>query len=387
LWKVGGVTPQDAEFSRVLSFLARATRSYYLFAYVLDIERVCAQLADIGPAAAPVYAYLIRSLAEASDATERRAILLALGGIGRATAGSIPLLIGTLNTVEDTEALTLAVLALGKFGERARDAIPALEALRTRVSGRLVRDIGTATEQIGVGEDERLLGSNVARAFRLGELEITSTSNLVGDAVEFRCSLINMSGESLEVPDRIVQQYWIERLGDQKEIPSVPPGARRVGARYASGGSVIHANPRIEAGEHIPLYKKLDTAGFPEGSYRLTLEYRSERIVLESTSIEFELKNRRSRERRNRESRKQPPPVVVGRLSGGVLALPQTPPLAPSGSKDGSRESVPHSQTDVLAASEKSLPALGWTAPASGPPRPRPSDWTGAYLGCTHSSS
>jgi hypothetical protein len=111
-----------------------------------------------------------------------------------------------------------------------------------------------------------------------------------GDSIEFLLDLVNTSDQPLVIPltnffgssFHLVgtQQAWIERLGPDPTIPSIPPIIGRKGTWYASGGAIIAVEGlpgnTIPPGGRITRQASLlySTAGFPSGRYRFHVEYK-----------------------------------------------------------------------------------------------------------------
>jgi hypothetical protein len=116
------------------------------------------------------------------------------------------------------------------------------------------------------------------------------TSFSPGEPLEFLLDLVNTSEEPLVVPltdffgssFHLVgtQQAWIERLGPEPSIPSIPPIIGRKGTWYASGGSIIAVEglsgntipPRGRVARQASVF--YSTVGFPSGRYRFHVEYK-----------------------------------------------------------------------------------------------------------------
>jgi hypothetical protein len=82
-----------------------------------------------------------------------------------------------------------------------------------------------------------------------------------------------------------VIQYWIERLGADPTIPDLQTA--REGSRYAHGGFTLGA---IKAGERRPLGRTVSTGGYPAGPYRFYIEFKEQDKVLETLTVDFEIR-------------------------------------------------------------------------------------------------
>lgn len=111
-----------------------------------------------------------------------------------------------------------------------------------------------------------------------------------GDSVELLYDLVNTSEQPLVIPltdffgssFHLVgtEQAWIERLGPDSTIPSIPPIVGRKGTWYATGGAIIAlegltANT-IPPGGRVTRQVTLihPTGAFPSGRYRFHVEYK-----------------------------------------------------------------------------------------------------------------
>ena len=111
-----------------------------------------------------------------------------------------------------------------------------------------------------------------------------------GDFVEFAFDLVNTTDQPLVIPltdffgtpFHLVgtEQAWLERLGADPTIPSIPPIIARKGTWYAAGGSIIAVEGlpgnTIPAGGRVPRGAAIfyPTSGFPTGRYRFHVEYK-----------------------------------------------------------------------------------------------------------------
>lgn len=111
-----------------------------------------------------------------------------------------------------------------------------------------------------------------------------------GDFVEFAFDLVNTTDQPLVIPltdffgtpFHLVgtEQAWLERLGADPTIPSIPPIIGRKGTWYAAGGSIIAVEGlpgnTIPGGGRVPRGAAIfySTSGFPTGRYRFHVEYK-----------------------------------------------------------------------------------------------------------------
>jgi hypothetical protein len=111
-----------------------------------------------------------------------------------------------------------------------------------------------------------------------------------GDFVEFTFDLVNTSDQPLVIPltnffgtpFHLVgtEQAWLERLGPDPTIPSIPPIIGRKGTWYAAGGAIIAIEGlpgnTIPAGGRVPRGAAIfyPTDAFPTGRYRFHVEYK-----------------------------------------------------------------------------------------------------------------
>jgi hypothetical protein len=120
----------------------------------------------------------------------------------------------------------------------------------------------------------------------------TSSHNYGGDRGEQVLAatwrMVNHSQETLYVPLTVIgeqplravgiRQWWIERLGEYKDIPCYNPKALRIGDRYAANGFVIVSEPEWPAKEHVDFAytwpAPMDVTCFPKGRYRIDMEFR-----------------------------------------------------------------------------------------------------------------
>jgi len=111
-----------------------------------------------------------------------------------------------------------------------------------------------------------------------------------GDALEFQYDLVNTSATPLVIPltdffgasFHLVgsEQSWLERLGPDPTIPSIPAVIGRKGTWYASGGAIsaVEGLPgnTLPAGGVVPRGASVfySTDEFPTGRYRFHVEYK-----------------------------------------------------------------------------------------------------------------
>jgi hypothetical protein len=148
-----------------------------------------------------------------------------------------------------------------------------------------------------LAESQRL---PVYQSLKLTNARVVGGPHSVGDDVLLSYSLHNMTREDIDVPldssfsrpMRIVgtRQHWIERDGEDKNIPGLPARTARQGAKYAVGGTIIPAKATIGGGDAIKLQQRLKTVGYPPGKYTVYIEYLKTRGgVLQTAHVEFEL--------------------------------------------------------------------------------------------------
>lgn len=116
-----------------------------------------------------------------------------------------------------------------------------------------------------------------------------------GDTVTFHYALKNTSDQELQLPPNQkfplgARQHWIERLGEDPKIQSIPAKVARKGHLYAAGGYSIPGKGKIPPAGVIPFASSIDTNGFPAGRYKYYVEYRdSKGKTFQLESVEFEL--------------------------------------------------------------------------------------------------
>jgi hypothetical protein len=147
--------------------------------------------------------------------------------------------------------------------------------------------------------------NDIYQALKVQNIRTKGNHFSPGDVVTVTYNLVNTAGETLQVPLNHTysnpyylvgsQQHWIERLGRDSKIPSMPTRIARVGSRYAAGGRIIRTKPTISAGESLSMQQRIQTQGFPPGKYRYFIEYKQlENEILQTKTFEFELVDRPS---------------------------------------------------------------------------------------------
>ncbi|MBC8869644.1 MAG: HEAT repeat domain-containing protein [Planctomycetes bacterium] len=140
----------------------------------------------------------------------------------------------------------------------------------------------------------------VYAALRLSNARVLGGPHSPGDTIRITYELRNTSKTDLLVPlDSSssrptylvgVLQHWIEREGADSAIPTMPARVKRVGAKYAAGGSVTRSKRVIPAGESLTFQRSVDTAGYPAGKYTYYIDYMKLRGgVFQTEKIGFEL--------------------------------------------------------------------------------------------------
>lgn len=133
-------------------------------------------------------------------------------------------------------------------------------------------------------------GSTMEEVYQAVRIEglTTRPTYVAGELVVADYSLVNRSGTTLTIPLTVdpamtgymlgIVQHWIERLGGDKRIPSIPPQIFFDGARYAAGGWILVDGQLPQhvwaANVAIPVGSQLDTTGYPTGDYRFYVEYK-----------------------------------------------------------------------------------------------------------------
>lgn len=144
--------------------------------------------------------------------------------------------------------------------------------------------------------------NHVYAAMRISDVSIMRERFMIGENVSVEYCLTNTSGRDLDIPvntefsERFflvgVQQYWVERLGNDPVIASMPLRISRDGRRYAAGGSIITSKRLITAGDQLYLYSQLDTKEYPPGNYRYYIEYKklnNVHAVIQCEHVDFQL--------------------------------------------------------------------------------------------------
>lgn len=145
--------------------------------------------------------------------------------------------------------------------------------------------------------------AEVYAAMKLTPLEIVGAPGVPGTILATRVGLHNASGRTLRVPlHRAANppypligaaRAWLERLGPDPAIPSIPDQVGRQGNRYAMGQGLlpVSGDGLVRPNQSLLLNPRINTEGFPPGSYRYTIEYLdvSASAVLQSVSVDFEV--------------------------------------------------------------------------------------------------
>ena len=131
----------------------------------------------------------------------------------------------------------------------------------------------------------------IYNALKIENLQTDKSIYTAGEQVEATYDLVNRSDSTLVIPLNTdfsqpfylvgIRQHWIERLGPNSTIPSIPANIARDGARYAAGGAIIPTDgsfpdhrwpPSASIAFSSPL--GYDTSDFPAGTYRFYTEYK-----------------------------------------------------------------------------------------------------------------
>ena len=137
-------------------------------------------------------------------------------------------------------------------------------------------------------------------AMSLEKVVVNKEKYKSGEQVVLTYELTNSSSSVLLVPENRdysrpfhlagIHQKWIERLGADSTIPTMPKRIARDGSKYAAGGAIIPTGPRLSPFESIPFRSTSDTGGFPAGTYRIHVEYKDlKNNTLQTASTEFEI--------------------------------------------------------------------------------------------------
>jgi tetratricopeptide (TPR) repeat protein len=138
----------------------------------------------------------------------------------------------------------------------------------------------------------------VYRAMKLTALRAGAGPLKVGDKILINWEWKNTSERDLRLPanDKAPThsigtfQHWIERLGDDADIPVFPADVLRAGRLYAAGSWGAFAPPLIPRGRSFPGWRSRDTRGFPPGRYRYHVHFNdADGTTLPSASVEFDL--------------------------------------------------------------------------------------------------
>ena len=144
--------------------------------------------------------------------------------------------------------------------------------------------------------------ASVYSGMKLRNLRLRKQDYRCGDMVEVEYELVNESGKALDIPITKIysrpmylvgsRQHWVERLGPDPQIDSMPTRIARRGRKYAAGGTIIHSPATIRESQHLKFVKHLDTQGYPPGKYCFYVEYKKVQHmpVIMSEDIKFELK-------------------------------------------------------------------------------------------------
>jgi hypothetical protein len=144
-------------------------------------------------------------------------------------------------------------------------------------------------------------------AIKVEDFRSDQTSYAARQIMTVQYKLANRSPNRLVIPvyppsapQRLVgtEQFWIERLEGDGEIPAMPTSVSRAGRRYAVGGGTISIERwlrkvTMDPGEAIPIQKSINLAGYPAGSYRLYLNYQrlEKQAILQSATYDFKVIN------------------------------------------------------------------------------------------------
>ncbi|NQT38303.1 MAG: hypothetical protein HQ581_12475 [Planctomycetes bacterium] len=140
----------------------------------------------------------------------------------------------------------------------------------------------------------------IYKAMKITNVRTVGEPYAPGDTVAIAYEIANTSDTALNVPVNHTysrpfhligsRQHWIERQGGESRIPAISPRARRRGRQYAAGGSIIHAEPILAAGERLHFTQQVSTTGYPAGKYTYYTEYRQlGGRVIQTEKIDFEL--------------------------------------------------------------------------------------------------
>lgn len=124
----------------------------------------------------------------------------------------------------------------------------------------------------------------VYESVKIEGLTANKTSYVQGEEVKVYYDLVNWSETTLVIPENIdysrsfhllgTIQHWIQRLGPDSIIPSIPDKIEKRGARYGAGGTIVPAGTALKPFERMPIHKTIDTTGYPSGRYRFYAEYK-----------------------------------------------------------------------------------------------------------------
>jgi hypothetical protein len=156
-----------------------------------------------------------------------------------------------------------------------------------RRGGPILADASTTVADVDMGEDPM---HAIYGALRIENLATDQPAYIPGQMPAGANILVNRSATTLCIPTNRffpefhtvgTMQAWIERLGDDKTIPGMPPlFARDEAGRYAVGGSIVVTNPHFPDHQwppdaELPWRWELffDTSQFPLGLYRVYMQY------------------------------------------------------------------------------------------------------------------
>jgi hypothetical protein len=124
---------------------------------------------------------------------------------------------------------------------------------------------------------------------------------LSGMTITFIYSVTNISSKTLTIPPTINNgitfyfiggfQFWVERLGPDSSIPSMPAGTTRNGNCYDAGHIVMSTNSTWAPSETYPFTRQLYTSGYPAGTYRFYVDYKKlSGEILQSAFMDIQIK-------------------------------------------------------------------------------------------------
>jgi WD40 repeat protein len=188
--------------------------------------------------------------------------------------------------------------------ERAKSAEPgsAVSEIQEAKSGEPESAV-TVIEEAKSGEPESAVTEidGIYAVMKITDADVVGGPHAPGDHVAVQYQLKNTSDSKLIVPahghtDRVRFaigniQHWIERQGDESEIPAIPANVFRDGSRYAAGGGkVLASSQTIQAGASLMFEEHIDTSGYPPGKYIYYIEYRTlQDDVIQTAKLVVEL--------------------------------------------------------------------------------------------------